>query len=184
MCTCNLANMPPRLSRAKRVRHTPPETEKARYIAVVCILNEGEMVRYYMVDLNKQSNQPTDESLLSKMRGLKNRCCDDLDCDLGSDGLKPLLDLDKHIAVQIQAISDWLVKVLIPDNYWTSTNLHIVPCCRLTFLPSKQSVVDDTEESDISALFSDEVPCAHSSPVHNTDPVSPCSSAHGEVDLR
>ena len=183
MCIGNLVNMPPRLSRAKRVKHTPPETQKARYIAVVCILNEGEMVRYYMVDLNKQSNQPTDESLLSKMRGLKNRCCDDLDCDLGSDGLKPLLDLDKHIAVQIQAISDWLVQVLIPDNYWTNTNLHIVPCCRLTFLPSKQSVVDDTEESDISALFSDEGSCEHSSPVHNTDPVSPCSSAHGEVDL-
>ena len=184
MCIGNLVNMPPRLSRAKRVKHTPPETQKARYIAVVCILNEGEMVRYYMVDLNKQSNQPTDESLLSKMRGLKNRCCDDLDCDLGSDGLKPLLDLDKHIAVQIQAISDWLVKVLIPDNYWTSTNLHIVPCCRLTFLPSKQSVVDDTEESDISALFSDEDLCAHSSPVHNTDPVSPCSSSQYQVDLR
>ena len=87
MCIGNLVNMPPRFSRAKRVKHTPTKTLVARYIAVVCILNEGEMVRYYMVDLNKQSNQPTDESLLSKMRGLKNRCCDDLDCDLGSDGL-------------------------------------------------------------------------------------------------
>ena len=184
MCIGNLVNMPPRFSRAKRVKHTPPKTLEARYIAGVCILNEGEMVRYYMVDLDDPSNQSTDASLMSKMRGLKNRCCDDLDCDLGSDGLKPLLDLDKHIAVQIQAISDWLVQVLIPDNYWTSTNLDIVPCCRLTFLPSKQSVVDDTEESDISALFSDEGSCAHSSPVHNTDPVSPCSSAHDEVDLR
>lgn len=183
MCIGNLMNMPPKPKRAKRRIQEAPETPVARYIAVVCILNEGEMVRYYMVDLDDPSNQSTDASLMSKMRGFKNRCCDDLDCDLGSDGLKPLLDLDKHIAVQIQAISDWLVQVLIPDNYWTSTNLNIVPCCRLTFLPSKQSVVNDTEESDISALFSDEGSCEHSSPVHNTDPVSPCSSPHGEVDL-
>ena len=176
--------MPPKPKRAKRRIQEAPETPVARYIAVVVVQNAGENVRYYMVDLDDPSNQPTDASLLSKMHGLKNRCCDDLDCDLESDGLKPLLHLDERISVQIQAISDWLAQVLNPENYWNSTNLHIVPCCRLTFVSCKQSVVDDTEESDISALFSDEGSCAHSSPVHNTDPVSPCSSSQYQVDLR